>query len=87
MTSLLMCLFWHGVVGQAMLSRNAVVLTELKSKEGDYGRLLRLSTEANVIIDNDAARWLGYLNKQKLGEPSVYFNSVEQTLYSATVPI
>jgi len=39
-----------------MLSRNAVVLTELKSKEGDYGRLLRLSTEANVIIDDDAAR-------------------------------
>jgi len=27
------------------------------------------------------------LNKQKLGEPSVYLKPVEQTLYSATVPI
>ena len=27
------------------------------------------------------------LNKQKLGEPLVYLKSVEQTLYSATVPI
>ena len=27
------------------------------------------------------------LNKQKLGEPWVYLKSVEQTLYSATVPI
>jgi len=27
------------------------------------------------------------LNKQKLGEPYVYLKSVEQTLYSATVPI
>jgi len=28
-----------------------------------------------------------HLNKQKLGEPLVYFKPVEQTLYSATVPI
>ena len=27
------------------------------------------------------------LNKQKLREPSVYLKPVEQTLYSATVPI
>jgi len=27
------------------------------------------------------------LNKRKLGEPLVYLNPVEQTLYSATVPI
>ena len=27
------------------------------------------------------------LNKQKLGEPQVYLKPVEQTLYSATVPI
>ena len=27
------------------------------------------------------------LNKQKLGEPQVYLRPVEQTLYSAAVPI
>lgn len=43
-------------VGQDMLSRNAVALQEQKSKEGDFGRLMRLATEANVIIEDDEVR-------------------------------
>lgn len=43
-------------VGQDMLSRNAVQINELKSKDGDFGRQMRLATEANIFIEDDAAR-------------------------------
>jgi hypothetical protein len=43
-------------VGQDMLSRNAVVLKEHKSKEGDFGRQMRLATEANLLIEDDEVR-------------------------------
>lgn len=43
-------------VGRDMLSRNAIVLQELHSKEGDFGRQARLASEANILIEDDNTR-------------------------------
>jgi len=45
----------------------------------------RLRSDARVLLREC---YIGlFLNKWKLGEPSVYLKPVEQTLFSATVPI
>ena len=70
------------------------------SKYKDNENLHDLSSQLRACEGRDSFICCGYilvyrytqdtqisLNKQKLGEPSVYLKPVEQTLYSATVPI
>jgi len=59
---------------------------ERKKDVQDVQKMTRGEWDAGVENKNTQNTQIN-LNKQKLGEPLVYLKPVEQTLYSATVPI